>query len=118
MAENAQTLTRKEAPPAPVTGRADKSNASDRRRRRAKRLWRWLCVGANRTRRGRGGNMAQIPIRYRNHIQPEKALAQSDCQVLAAPLAIQDQWSVAICWCLRTCLGPLVSIDRLAVDES
>ena len=46
--------------------------------------------------------MAQIPIRCRNHIQPEKALAQSDCQVLAAPLAIQDQWSVAICWGLRT----------------
>ena len=46
--------------------------------------------------------MAQIPIRYRNHIQLEKVLAQSDCQVLAAPLAIQDQWSVAIYWGLRT----------------
>ena len=54
--------------------------------------------------------MAQIPIRCRNHIQPEKALAQSDCQGLAAPLAIQDQRSVAICWGLRDCHGPLVSI--------
>ena len=46
--------------------------------------------------------MAQIPIRCRNHIQPKKASALSDCQVLAAPLAIQDQWSVAIYWGLRT----------------
>ena len=53
MAENAQTLTRKEAQPAPVTGRADKSNGSDRRRRRAKRFWRWLCVGPKRTLRQR-----------------------------------------------------------------
>ena len=51
--------------------------------------------------------MAQIPIRCRNHIQPEKALAQSDCQGLAAPLAIQDQRSVAICWGLRTATARL-----------
>ena len=64
--------------------------------------------------------MAQIPIRYRNHIQLEKVLAQSDCQVLAAPLAIQNDWSVALdrIWCLRSAWARLCAWTAMAVDES
>ena len=97
MAENAQTLTRKEAPPAPVTGRADKSkrvtDAEGERSVLARGLRRPKADPARAARE----HGARYPVVVSQSHSAEKDLAPPEgCHLLAARPAIQDQWSVAI----------------------
>ena len=92
MAENAQTLTRKEAPPAPVTGRADKSND---RVTDAEGEQSVLALALRRPKadpaRAAREHGARYPVVVSQSHSAEKDLAQSEgCHLLVARLAIRS----------------------------